>query len=223
MPAGREPIGSRRPHRGEDVAAKRADFIALEGERGAVRPLVSRHQLESCAEHRVHRGRIGDGRAARRAGDEFVLKNVGEGLLRGVGSDEAYAGFAVRAAEPVELAAVELGLHGADDRVDGDRSFDHADLRAVGRRAHGHVVGGDQAAGAAHVAHDHGRRARDVFAHVPCNDTRIEIVSAAWIEPDHKGNLPAIEELLDRFSESRGWRSAAEQQQQRTDAGDLSS
>ncbi len=191
---------------------KRADFVALEGEHDAVRPLVSRHQLESGAEHRVHRGRIGDGRAARRAGHELVLKNVGEGLLPGVGSDEAYAGFAVRAAEPVKLAAVELGLHGADDRIDGDRSFDHADLSAVGWRAHGHVVGGDQAAGAAHVAHDHGRRARDVFAHVPCNDTRIEIVSAAGIEPDHNGNLPAIEELLDRFRTGRSGQHGQEQQ-----------
>src|SRR3954454_8830173 len=45
------------------------------------------------------------------------------------------------------------------------------------------MIGGDHAAGALHVAHDHCRIARNVLAEMPSNHARIRIRAAAGIEP----------------------------------------
>ena len=54
------------------------------------------------------------------------------------------------------------------------------------------VVRGDQAAGARHVAHDHGGIAGNVTTHVPCKRARIGVVTAAGRVADGDGDASCL-------------------------------
>ena len=94
----------------------------------------------------------------------------------------------------LNLPRVVFVLGAADQRIDHDVAGEQAELEPVLGRDVEHVVRRDHGAGALHVAHHHGRIARDVAAEMARHQPRIGVGAAAGIEArDQVDGLAAVE------------------------------
>ena len=171
------------------------DLAAVRSKPHLGQPRIAGDDLEVQPEQRdqhlgVHR------RARRRSGGaerDLPALQVVDRLDRFV-PDAAGRDFRVEAAEPVELARVELAALRIDQRLDGVDRVRHADGEAVARRHGGEIAGRLQRAGARHVLDDDVRVARHVPRQVLGEQPQIKLEGRAGRIADHRlDGLAAIE------------------------------
>ena len=167
--------------------------------------LVAAHDLELGAaigverQREQHRGRA----AAGGAGSYIALGGVLERPDAGGGQRRADVDIGGEAAEIAELAGVELGR--AADHGRGERLRQAAERGAVLRRHLGHVLGGDEAAGARHVLRQDRRVARNAGAGTRRRAGRV-VAAARSVADEHADGLAAVE-VGDRIGLELGRRS----------------
>ena len=178
---------------------------------------IAGDDLEFGAEKLVHhRGiDVGDCALARRAGNDFALAQVVDGLDAGRVPDRHGLDHRRERAEPVEFFCIEAHALRADRLRRGKIVAEHADVSAVARRLREQIVRHVDAAGAGHVLRHHVGIARNVLADMARHQARMQIVFAADAHSDqHVDGLAAIE--VGRRLGLRGRRCHAREQEQST-------
>src|SRR6185436_8230405 len=185
-------------------AAARLHLAALQGEGDVVAAGIARDELQLRAEDTVEcfRERVGVGIAAGTADEHLARVEILEAGDAGLAPCGADAHLIVGAADPAEIGALELRALLAEKRLEGDGAADGAEGAAVARRCLREPVGEAQAAGAFHVARNDGRIARQVPAHVPSEQPRVDVVAAAYAVADVEVDRARLSERAGR--EERG-------------------
>ena len=146
------PIRMRRIDRAPGYAARPVDLAALHREHDVVGARIAGDQLILGAEHILISLRPDIRIGARTFAAELrrLAGEIGPGLDRRRVPGEADRIVVGDAAEPGELAAVELGF--VDQRRNAHAARERTEHRAVLRRGGENVIGGTQAAGACHIS-----------------------------------------------------------------------
>ena len=188
------------------IGAAAFDLAALHREIDVRAAAIAEDDLEPGAEHVVVEHRILHRRRACAGGADGgdallgVLERLG---LRGVPGDQQLV-RKDHIGDPVELAQIGLELRRHAERlVGGEPLADDADHGAVAGRDLRHVVGGDDAAAAGHVHHDHRRIAGDVLAHEAGDQPRIGVVVGGRHGAHDDADLLAAVEIGDRVGRGR--------------------
>src|SRR5262249_53691484 len=147
-------------------AATALHFAALHGEADVVAARIAGDDLHLGAEHAIDDARelVGISRRSGAADYEFLGESVFDLVDAGGIPGNAGADFVVGAADPVELAGVELRRLIAEKRIEGGAARNGADHRAVLRQGVVERIGKAEAAGAVHVLDDDSGVARYVLA-----------------------------------------------------------
>ena len=172
------------------------DLVALDGEVHFARTRIALNDAELPSKELGQHLRVGlaVGAAAGGGDDEFLAAKLRHVLDGRISAHIAHDHVAVRAAEPVELARIELNAAAAQNSLEGHAAIDDANDGAV---LGGHIVdlvGRDQAAGAGHVLRHNQGLPGDVAPHVAGDQPTPQIIRPAdAIADEHGHRLAAIE------------------------------
>jgi hypothetical protein len=141
------------------------------------------------------RGRIGSGNADR----DLACLEIGDRVDRYRVPEQHHGGLSTRGSQPVEPDGVVARLLGAEQRLEWRVVLNEPDHAAVLVGIVVEKIRGRDAARARHVAHDHGRVAWNVPAHVADDRARECVIPARRIRAHHHGDGFAFVEIDDRI------------------------
>ena len=172
------------------------DLAALGRELDLVGAGIAVHHLDLGAEHVAikQRENVGIRTRALAAKSGGRDEEIAEGLHGCLAAGDAEAHLVGDATEPAELGAVEFGL--VQQRRNALAARERADDRAVFRGDGIKIVGGLEAAGAAHVLRHHVGIAGKMFAEMSRQQPSIRVVAAAYAVADEERNGLALVEIL---------------------------
>ena len=171
-------------------------LVPLHGEEAFFGARIARHHLELGTQDSVGEQRVLVGRAARARDHQLIFERVIKGFERAVRPGDADVVFTQGAADPLQLAWIELGAVGMEHRIGRYLRIERTDLGAILGADVIDVVGGDQRSRPVHILDDKRRLTGNMVADVGRDRAREGIVAAADRTADDNADLFALEVIL---------------------------